>query len=355
MATGLTFVDSRHRDRLHRGHRGPLLVARPAPAHRHRLLPRRPLDGRVAARRVDPRQPGERGEPGRRARLRRAARGGRPALAAVRAGAAARHAAADRLPAAGPAVGPRLFDLRLRRAPLRAGHAAGARRRLPALPRPRARRDPLRLGAGGLGGHRPRHHRFAARRGPAERRLHQPRRASSPTSGATSPSSSCSGSARWCRALYLWLRPGVVEAIPDGPRSGARARSSGCTPSRSRLGPMLLGGLFLYLAYYGCDQSQAQRLLTARDDRAARRALLLHRPAALSRWSSPTASSGSCWPACSTPTRTSRRASRAARPTAWCRSSSPATCRPDCAACWWRGSSPRRCRRSIRRSTRSRR
>jgi len=28
--------------------------------------------------------------------------------------------------------------------------------------------------------------------------------------------------------------------------------------------PMLLGGLFLYLTYYGCDQSQAQRLLTAR-------------------------------------------------------------------------------------------
>jgi SSS family solute:Na+ symporter len=40
--------------------------------------------------------------------------------------------------------------------------------------------------------------------------------------------------------------------------------------------PMLLGGTFLYLSYYGCDQSQAQRLLTARDDSAARRALLLN-------------------------------------------------------------------------------
>jgi SSS family solute:Na+ symporter len=35
-----------------------------------------------------------------------------------------------------------------------------------------------------------------------------------------------------------------------------------------------LGGFFLYLSYYGCDQSQAQRLLTARDEGAARRALV---------------------------------------------------------------------------------
>jgi SSS family transporter len=42
------------------------------------------------------------------------------------------------------------------------------------------------------------------------------------------------------------------------------------------LWPMLFGGLFLYLSYYGCDQSQAQRLLTARSDSAARRALLLN-------------------------------------------------------------------------------
>jgi SSS family transporter len=40
--------------------------------------------------------------------------------------------------------------------------------------------------------------------------------------------------------------------------------------------PMLLGGVFLYMSYYGCDQSQAQRLLTARDDRGASRALLLN-------------------------------------------------------------------------------
>ena len=40
------------------------------------------------------------------------------------------------------------------------------------------------------------------------------------------------------------------------------------------LWPMLFGGLFLYLSYYGCDQSQAQRLLAARSDNDARRALV---------------------------------------------------------------------------------
>ena len=38
--------------------------------------------------------------------------------------------------------------------------------------------------------------------------------------------------------------------------------------------PMLFGGLFLYMAYYGCDQSQAQRVLASRDARDAERVLL---------------------------------------------------------------------------------
>jgi SSS family solute:Na+ symporter len=42
------------------------------------------------------------------------------------------------------------------------------------------------------------------------------------------------------------------------------------------LWPMLFGGIFLYLSYYGCDQSQAQRLLTARSHGEARRALVLN-------------------------------------------------------------------------------
>lgn len=38
--------------------------------------------------------------------------------------------------------------------------------------------------------------------------------------------------------------------------------------------PMLVGGLFLYVSYYGADQSQAQRLLSARDATTVRRTLL---------------------------------------------------------------------------------
>lgn len=40
--------------------------------------------------------------------------------------------------------------------------------------------------------------------------------------------------------------------------------------------PMLIGGVFLYLSYYGCDQSQAQRLLTSETVKGAQRALLLN-------------------------------------------------------------------------------
>ena len=40
--------------------------------------------------------------------------------------------------------------------------------------------------------------------------------------------------------------------------------------------PMLFGGLFLYMAYYGCDQSQAQRLLSARDENQLRHILVLN-------------------------------------------------------------------------------
>ena len=40
--------------------------------------------------------------------------------------------------------------------------------------------------------------------------------------------------------------------------------------------PMLIGGFFLYAAYYGCDQSQAQRVLAARSERAAGQVLLLN-------------------------------------------------------------------------------
>jgi SSS family solute:Na+ symporter len=75
-------------------------------------------------------------------------------------------------------------------------------------------------------------------------------------------------------AIWLALRPGVLAAVPAG-RATAIVPGLGLDGDSFALAPMLFGGLFLYLSYYGCDQSQAQRLLAARDDAAARRALLL--------------------------------------------------------------------------------
>lgn len=40
--------------------------------------------------------------------------------------------------------------------------------------------------------------------------------------------------------------------------------------------PMLLGGLFLYTAYYGTDQTQAQRILAARDELTVKRLLMFN-------------------------------------------------------------------------------
>ena len=38
---------------------------------------------------------------------------------------------------------------------------------------------------------------------------------------------------------------------------------------------MLIGGFFLYVSYYGCDQTQAQRILAARNHGDARKALVI--------------------------------------------------------------------------------
>ncbi len=40
------------------------------------------------------------------------------------------------------------------------------------------------------------------------------------------------------------------------------------------LWPMLIGGFFLYVSYYGCDQTQAQRLLSAKNEKTIRQLLL---------------------------------------------------------------------------------
>jgi len=64
----------------------------------------------------------------------------------------------------------------------------------------------------------------------------------------------------------------VLRAVP-----AARTQTLVFDPARDatfNFWAMLLGGLFLYLSYYGCDQSQAQRLLTTRDERSAARALV---------------------------------------------------------------------------------
>jgi SSS family transporter len=79
-------------------------------------------------------------------------------------------------------------------------------------------------------------------------------------------------------AYVLWhAGPAVLDAVPrerlDPLLLGATGLGDGQTFA---LLPMLCGGFFLYLSYYGCDQSQAQRLLAARDDAAARRALVLN-------------------------------------------------------------------------------
>ncbi|MEM0953026.1 MAG: sodium:solute symporter [Pseudomonadota bacterium] len=50
----------------------------------------------------------------------------------------------------------------------------------------------------------------------------------------------------------------------------------GITGSDYGFWPMLIGGFFLYVAYYGCDQSQAQRLLSAGSTQATRQILVLN-------------------------------------------------------------------------------
>ncbi len=70
---------------------------------------------------------------------------------------------------------------------------------------------------------------------------------------------------------------GVLDAIPADRARVLVTDSFGVSGGDDfSLWPMLFGGIFLYLAYYGCDQSQAQRLLAARSEGEARRALVLN-------------------------------------------------------------------------------
>jgi SSS family solute:Na+ symporter len=78
---------------------------------------------------------------------------------------------------------------------------------------------------------------------------------------------------------YVIAQAGVdlVFAVPEARMTTLVPEGWG-TGSGSAFGlwPMLIGGFFLYVSYYGCDQSQAQRLLAARDLAAARRVLLVN-------------------------------------------------------------------------------
>jgi SSS family transporter len=76
----------------------------------------------------------------------------------------------------------------------------------------------------------------------------------------------------------LWLAPGLAEhwsLLGDRTRTIDVSWGTGGSGDYG-LWPMLVGGLFLYMAYYGCDQSQAQRLLAAPDRRVLYRVLWLN-------------------------------------------------------------------------------
>jgi SSS family transporter len=80
-------------------------------------------------------------------------------------------------------------------------------------------------------------------------------------------------------ALYVLARTGLhpLSALPPARTHTLVMSSLGLGDGNTfAFWPMLIGGMFLYLSYYGCDQSQAQRLLTARDDTQARRALVFN-------------------------------------------------------------------------------
>ncbi len=80
-------------------------------------------------------------------------------------------------------------------------------------------------------------------------------------------------------AVYLLWRHGwgLIAAIPPERVTALDLHAWGLADAQPfGLWPMLFGGFFLYLSYYGCDQSQAQRLLAAKSDGAAQRVLLFN-------------------------------------------------------------------------------
>lgn len=70
---------------------------------------------------------------------------------------------------------------------------------------------------------------------------------------------------------------GAFLANIDGDRlTVLRTDSWGFGGDEWGLWPMIFGGIVLYASYYGCDQTQAQRTLSARSESAVRRILMLN-------------------------------------------------------------------------------
>ena len=70
--------------------------------------------------------------------------------------------------------------------------------------------------------------------------------------------------------------PPVVAAVPAAPATPEPPKAPDVNwEEKYNLWSGLCGGFFLHLAYFGCDFSQAQRILTSRTQHESRYALLL--------------------------------------------------------------------------------
>ncbi len=79
-------------------------------------------------------------------------------------------------------------------------------------------------------------------------------------------------------AALAWLAPPLVQHWGELDERTHTLVNDWGLASGNNYGfwPMLIGGFFLYTAYYGCDQSQAQRLLSAGDEGELRKVLVLN-------------------------------------------------------------------------------
>ncbi len=75
--------------------------------------------------------------------------------------------------------------------------------------------------------------------------------------------------------VYGWqLFNAIPEATIDASRTTAIDFNWGFDGETYGIAPMIIGGFFLYASYYGCDQTQAQRLLSAKNENTVKKLLL---------------------------------------------------------------------------------